>query len=74
MGFIDVGMLVNDGVASIVPQEFNRDRQLLFAAHAVAGGGHLRPASDSVGPAKAGDGGFYRILQHRQALNGDGVG
>ena len=24
--------------------------------------------------AKAGDGGFYRILQHRQALNGDGIG
>ncbi len=74
MGLIDVGVLVDDGVARVVPQELDRHIQLLFAAHAVAGGGHLRASSDGVGPGEAGDGGLHRIFQHRQTFDSDGVG
>ena len=74
VGLIDIGVLVNDGIAGVVPDEFNRHVQLLFPSNAVAGGGHLRAAIDGVGPAKAGDGGFDRVGQYRQAFNGDGIG
>ena len=74
MGFVDIRMLVDEGIPGVVPDKLNRDIQLIFASDAVTQRGHLRAARDGVGPAKAGDGGFDRIDQHRQALNSQGIG
>ena len=74
MGFIDIGVLVDDGIARIVPDELNRHVQLIFPTHAVAHGGHLRPAGDGVRPAEAGDLRFDRVIRQRHTFNGDGVG
>ncbi|XVV94128.1 molybdopterin-dependent oxidoreductase [Klebsiella pneumoniae] len=41
---------------------------------AIARGPEMTASRDGVGPGKAGDGGLHRVFQHRQALNGDGVG
>jgi hypothetical protein len=51
VGFIDIGVLVDDGIARVVPDELNRHVQLILP-HAVAQGGHLRPAGDGVRPSK----------------------
>ncbi|MNC31053.1 hypothetical protein D3C75_793610 [compost metagenome] len=74
MGFIDVGMLVSNGVSGVVPDEFDGHIELIFATHTVTFGGHFWPASDGISPAKAGNLRFHRVRQHRHAFNGDGVG
>lgn len=74
MGFIDIGVLVDEGIARVVPDELNRHVQLILAAHAVAQGGHLRTAGDSVRPAEAGNLRFDRVIRQRHTFDGDGVG
>ena len=74
MGFIDIGVLVDEGVARVVPDELNRHVQLILAAHAVAQGGHLRPTGDGVRPAEAGNLRFDRVIRQRHTFDGDGVG
>ncbi|CAH0278609.1 hypothetical protein SRABI106_03226 [Rahnella aquatilis] len=74
VGFIDVGMLVGDGITGIVPDEFDRHIQFVFAAHAIFRGSHLRATGNGISPAKTGNLCFDRIFQHGHAFNGDGIG
>ena len=57
-----------------VPDELDRHIELIFAAYAVAQGGHLRSTHDGIRPAEAGDLRFHRIFRQRHAFDGDGVG
>ncbi|MNE54831.1 hypothetical protein D3C80_1496440 [compost metagenome] len=74
MGFVDIGMLVGDGVTGIVPDELDRHIQFVLPTNPVAFGGHLRTAHYGIGPAKTGDLRFDRVCQYRHPLNGNGVG
>ena len=74
MSFVDIGVLVDDGITRVVPDELDRHIELIFAAYAVAQGGHLRSTHDGIRPAEAGDLRFHRIFRQRHAFDGDGVG
>ena len=63
-------MLVDDGVARVVPHELDGHVQLVRAAHAVPQGGHFRAALDRFCPRKDGNGLFDRIGQEWEDSNG----
>ncbi|MNE54260.1 hypothetical protein D3C80_1490260 [compost metagenome] len=72
--FIDVRVLIGDGVTGIVPDELDRHVQFFLATHPITPGGHLRASYNGIGPAKAGDLRFDRVGQYRHTLNGNGIG
>ena len=49
---VDIRVLVNQAVTSIVPDHFNRNIKLIFAANAVTQRRHLRTTLNSVRPHK----------------------
>ena len=63
-------MLVDNGIARVVPHELDGHVQLVRAAHAVPQGGHFRAALDGFCPRKDGDGLFDRVGQEGEG--GDG--
>lgn len=70
VGPVDLRMLVNQTVARIVPDHFDRHVELIFTAYAVAQSGHFRAALNRIGPHKHRDTGLNRILQRRHTLKG----
>ncbi|SLO41179.1 Uncharacterised protein [Klebsiella pneumoniae] len=68
VGPVDLRMLVNQTVARIVPDHFDRHVELIFTAYAVAQSGHFRAALNRIGPHKHRDTGLNRILQRRHTL------
>ena len=55
MRFVDVRMLINEGISRVVPDELNGHIQFIFVPDTVADCRHLRAMIDSICPAEAGD-------------------
>ncbi len=73
VGAINLRVLVNQTVASIVPDHFDRHVQLIFPPHAITQRRHFRAAFNGIGPHKHGDAGFNRIFQRGHTFKWQGI-
>ena len=74
VGAVDLRVLVDQAVARIVPDHFDRHIELIFATHPIAQGGHFRAALNRISPHKHRDAGLNRILQRRHTFKRQTVG
>ena len=60
---VDLGMLIDQAVAGVVPDKFDRCFEPFSATDAVGFVGHFLSTPDGIGPEKHGDAGLHRVAQ-----------
>lgn len=70
---VDFGMLVDQAVARIVPNELDGRLQLVHAADPVPGRGHFGTARNGICPQEHGDGSLNRVGQGGEAYERDTI-
>ena len=74
MHVVDIGVLVGNAVAGVVPHELDVGVELLLAAHAIGDLGHLSAVVDGVDHREDRDGGGHGVVASRQSLKPNAVG